>query len=249
MLARLSAMVQDVFVVTSGVLKGITKDRHSVKGFLFVDASGERMDCGREPRLVEGDGAEWVAEDVTQQIGQVGIICNDKKLQFLKCLFISVRVVAKTIPGFTLSCVNQHHVYVIILFGGVGYQIGLLTVPISSHPQVMTPDCDSAATLVVSRSPCLPHVPNGAGLQAHELMPNCQRTVRLAQLPAAKGPGLRCPSCGGSRRRRTAVASGHSPCPPGTSSALGLVAASHSCSVMALLPRRPPQGYFLQGHM
>jgi len=31
-------MVQDVFVVTTGLLKGISKDGHSVKGFLFEDA-------------------------------------------------------------------------------------------------------------------------------------------------------------------------------------------------------------------
>jgi len=38
MLARLSAVVQDVCVVATGILKGIGKDGHSVEGFLFVDA-------------------------------------------------------------------------------------------------------------------------------------------------------------------------------------------------------------------
>ncbi|HEV3440275.1 MAG TPA: hypothetical protein VG122_23175 [Gemmata sp.] len=69
MLARLSAVVQDIFVVTLCVLKGIGQDGHSVKGFLGVDAVGERNDCGSEPGGVEGDGAEWVAEDVTEQCG------------------------------------------------------------------------------------------------------------------------------------------------------------------------------------
>jgi hypothetical protein len=64
MLSRLSAVVQDVFVVAPGILKGIGKDGHSVKGSLVVDAIGEGKYGGSEPRGVEGDGAEGIAEDV-----------------------------------------------------------------------------------------------------------------------------------------------------------------------------------------
>jgi hypothetical protein len=58
MLARLSAVVEDVVVIATSILQRIGKDGHSVKGFLDVDAVGERNDCGSEQEGVECDGAE-----------------------------------------------------------------------------------------------------------------------------------------------------------------------------------------------
>ena len=63
MLTRLSAVVQDIVVVATGVLKGFGKDRHSVEGFLGVDARGEDEDVGRKPGGVDGDGAEQVRSE------------------------------------------------------------------------------------------------------------------------------------------------------------------------------------------
>src|SRR4051812_43248989 len=67
MLTRLTAVVEDVFVVATGVLKCIGEDRHPVKGTLLVDVFGKSDDGGSQPRRVDGDGAEGVAEDVSQQ--------------------------------------------------------------------------------------------------------------------------------------------------------------------------------------
>ncbi|HEV3436887.1 MAG TPA: hypothetical protein VG122_05990 [Gemmata sp.] len=66
MLARLSAVVQDVGIVATDILKGIGKDGHSVEGSLFVDASCKSNNGGSEPRVVDGDGAEGVAENVAK---------------------------------------------------------------------------------------------------------------------------------------------------------------------------------------
>jgi hypothetical protein len=51
-------VVQDVFVVATSVLKSIGEDRHSIKGFLLVDAVGECKDSGSEPERVKRNSAE-----------------------------------------------------------------------------------------------------------------------------------------------------------------------------------------------
>src|SRR2546425_12184336 len=63
---RLSAVAEDVFFVAPGVLKCVGKDRHSVKGTILVDAFGKNANVGREPRWFNDDGAEGVAEDVSE---------------------------------------------------------------------------------------------------------------------------------------------------------------------------------------
>ena len=60
MLARLSAVAQDFFVVATGILKGIGKDGHAVKGFFFIDAFSKSKDGGSEPRGVDCDGVEGI---------------------------------------------------------------------------------------------------------------------------------------------------------------------------------------------
>ena len=58
MLARLPAVVQDVLIVAPGVLKGISKDWHSVEGTVLVDASSKRANVRREPSGVNDGGTE-----------------------------------------------------------------------------------------------------------------------------------------------------------------------------------------------
>ena len=79
MLARLTAMVQDVGVGAATFFKGVGKDRHSVKCFFIVDRLGEVLNGGGEPDGVEGDGAEGVAEDVAKQSGLL--------LRFIRSVF------------------------------------------------------------------------------------------------------------------------------------------------------------------
>jgi hypothetical protein len=67
MRARLTAVVQHVFVFVTSVLKGIGKDGHSVEGFLFVDTFCKSKENGRQPIWVKRDGAEGVTEDVTNE--------------------------------------------------------------------------------------------------------------------------------------------------------------------------------------
>ncbi len=62
----LSAVAEDVLVVAPGILKGIGQNGHAVEGTLGVDSAGEGNDGGREPNWVKGDGAEGVAEDITE---------------------------------------------------------------------------------------------------------------------------------------------------------------------------------------
>jgi hypothetical protein len=49
MLTRLSAMVQDVGIVTTRVFKSITKDWHILKAALMVDMSGHQSDARLTP--------------------------------------------------------------------------------------------------------------------------------------------------------------------------------------------------------
>src|SRR5262245_42761920 len=62
-----AAVVEDVGVVAPRVLQCIRQDRHPVKGFLLIDAFGERDDAGGEPRRVNSAGAEGVAEDTSDE--------------------------------------------------------------------------------------------------------------------------------------------------------------------------------------
>ncbi len=62
-------MVEDVGAVAAGVLKGVGQDRQAVESPLLIDTFGKGDDCGREPRRFEGNGAEWVSEDVSEKVG------------------------------------------------------------------------------------------------------------------------------------------------------------------------------------
>jgi hypothetical protein len=59
-------MVQDVVVIASGVLKGVSQDWHSVKSTLLVNAFGKNANVGREPSGINGGGAERVSHNLSQ---------------------------------------------------------------------------------------------------------------------------------------------------------------------------------------
>jgi len=69
-----AAMVDDLFVIATGVHQGIRKDRHAVEGAVFVDGLGDFDDVGREPARIERDGAEGVAEDVAEEATTIGLV-------------------------------------------------------------------------------------------------------------------------------------------------------------------------------
>ena len=71
MRAVATAVVENVSVVASAILKRISKDRHSLKGSVGVDAlcdAANRTVIPSEPCWVDGDGAEKVADDFSQQV-------------------------------------------------------------------------------------------------------------------------------------------------------------------------------------
>jgi hypothetical protein len=54
-LARLTAMVQDISIVATGVFEGIAEDRHALEGTLVVDGLGQSEDDGGAPGGIEGN--------------------------------------------------------------------------------------------------------------------------------------------------------------------------------------------------
>ena len=66
--SRPAAVVQDVGVVAAGVFEGVGEDRQAVEGAVVVDGLGKGGDVRCSPGGMERDGAERVAEDVTNQI-------------------------------------------------------------------------------------------------------------------------------------------------------------------------------------
>ncbi len=69
MLAGLAAVIQNVGVGAAGFFKGIGQDGHTVEGTLIVDGLGDflhRAVVLGQPRAMDGDGAEGIAEDVTE---------------------------------------------------------------------------------------------------------------------------------------------------------------------------------------
>src|SRR5262245_32283404 len=63
-----AAVVEDVFVVASGILKGIGQDRHPVERLLLVNAASQCLHVRREPRKIDGDVAEGKrTEDVVEE--------------------------------------------------------------------------------------------------------------------------------------------------------------------------------------
>src|SRR5580700_872731 len=66
--ARLSAVISDVLVVATGILKGISEDRHRGEVARIVHLLGKGEDGGSEPRRVESDGVEWIAEYAADEV-------------------------------------------------------------------------------------------------------------------------------------------------------------------------------------
>jgi hypothetical protein len=58
MLSRLSAVLQEGFVVASGVLQRIGKNGHPIKGFLFGNAFCQQEDGGCAPTAVYRENPE-----------------------------------------------------------------------------------------------------------------------------------------------------------------------------------------------
>ncbi|WP_157469202.1 hypothetical protein [Gemmata sp. SH-PL17] len=69
MLTGLPAVIEDVIVITTGVLEGVGQDRHQVKGTILVNAFGKGANDRGKPRRFECDRTKGVAEDVTEQTG------------------------------------------------------------------------------------------------------------------------------------------------------------------------------------
>ena len=67
MLTWLSAVDQDAPMVASRLLQGIGQLRHPVESSVVVDSLGQFNHGGRQPRRLDGEGLEGVAEDVTDQ--------------------------------------------------------------------------------------------------------------------------------------------------------------------------------------
>src|SRR5262245_51715373 len=61
-LLRVSAVVQHVFVVTTGVLECIRENRQAIKGTVSGDALSEGNDSGCEPTRLQTYVTEWIAE-------------------------------------------------------------------------------------------------------------------------------------------------------------------------------------------
>src|ERR1700677_3967368 len=70
---RRSAVGQHVAVVTTDFFQGVRKDGQAVEGSVVVDGLRRGDHLGREPGVVEDDGAEWVAEDVTEYFTETWI--------------------------------------------------------------------------------------------------------------------------------------------------------------------------------
>ena len=66
-----AAVVQDVGVVASGVLKGISEDWEPVEGAVGVDTFGKGNHGRSEPRRIFGDTAERVSKDIMDQNRQL----------------------------------------------------------------------------------------------------------------------------------------------------------------------------------
>src|SRR5262245_60741205 len=66
---RVAAVVEDVVVVATGVLKCIGENRHAVKGAVVVNALRQQKHIRRAPCGVEVHRTEGGAEDVAEEIG------------------------------------------------------------------------------------------------------------------------------------------------------------------------------------
>src|SRR5262249_12948334 len=81
--ARAWAVGQNVRVVAAGLFEGVGEDGHPVEGAFLVDALSQGKDGGCEPGRGNGCGLEWVAEDVTSQLGLFARSFNPNVLSHL----------------------------------------------------------------------------------------------------------------------------------------------------------------------
>src|SRR5260370_1202871 len=94
-----SAMGKNIAVVAAGLFEGVGEDRQAVEGPVLVHGLGKSSDRGREPTRVESDGAEGVAENVTQE---GGLLFAFAQLVFRQELVIDCP--PGRIPGKGVSC-------------------------------------------------------------------------------------------------------------------------------------------------
>ena len=64
--ASLSAVVQNVLVVATGILKCVGKNRHWGEVTAFIRLAGERKNGGREPYGFNEHGTEGIAEGMSR---------------------------------------------------------------------------------------------------------------------------------------------------------------------------------------
>jgi len=97
-------MVQNLITIATGVLKGVGKNGHSVKGTLGIDAGGKGDDSGSEPRWVESHGAKVIANDVSKKANlrnrSCGVRCNLFKIGW-----------AISVMSQQLDCPLRFHLY------------------------------------------------------------------------------------------------------------------------------------------
>jgi hypothetical protein len=62
----IATVIQNGGVLTTGILKGIREDGHSVEGTVGVDALGQRNDSGSEPSGINSRGVKRVVNNLTK---------------------------------------------------------------------------------------------------------------------------------------------------------------------------------------
>src|SRR5688572_10450744 len=67
-----AAVCQEVGAGAAGLLQRVCQNWHVLKAALVVDGLGHGGDVGSAPEGVEGDGAKWVSENVTDQLALSG---------------------------------------------------------------------------------------------------------------------------------------------------------------------------------
>jgi hypothetical protein len=71
------AMGEHIRVVATGFLQRVGQDWQAAERAIGVDAVGEREDRGRAPARIDGDGAEGIAEDVSDELGLVDLLFEE----------------------------------------------------------------------------------------------------------------------------------------------------------------------------
>src|SRR5207248_894671 len=77
-----AAVIENAGLFAAGVFAGVRENWQAVEGPLGVDAAGQCNDGGRAPRVIEGDGAERVAEDVAEEGCSLLRSCSQSRLRY-----------------------------------------------------------------------------------------------------------------------------------------------------------------------